>query len=405
MATDYDLKAQILAEHPYHLDLYASRRTFFTRGILSQSGQPVSYDKGAIFYYKKRPFFASLGYRTTTVTTGNESSDSTDYSGSLSHFSGPFQTDAVYSHTDSSTTLGQKTVRTDYLFQNQVRPKWITVISSVESISLGQSDPFSGQQDSKSLYWAERAEASLPWHFDVDASYGYTKETLSGPDVTELATSTRTDDVSFNLTHKLYASLITRYGFRSLRSHSTTGDLTLTSNTLGADYTKKIPWGVLRTGVMVRQYNSGNTGAPGVVNEPQGAALFGEFTLRSQNIDVNTVVVRVSAPVTGFLELLQKDIHYTLAAVGTSVRVRIISLPPDVQSTDPLFVYSFSVSYSIISDNVQFRTSEFSYNLSLSLFNDLLNPYFNYTSITQDITSGTIPGGARAVNPIQAAFV
>ena len=45
---------------------------------------------------------------------------------------------------------------------------------------------------------------------------------------------------------------------------------------------------------------------------------------------------------------------------------------------------------------MQFRTSEFSYNLSLSLFNDLLNPYFNYTSITQDITSGTIPGGAES---------
>jgi hypothetical protein len=129
------------------------------------------------------------------------------------------------------------------------------------------------------------------------------------------------------------------------------------------------------------------------------------FILNGLNIDISSIVVKVRDP--NDPNILSQPLDpsmYVTTVIGPNVQVTVLTVPPDFLSALPNFEYTFEVSYSL-SSNVQIRTEEFAYRLSLYLFDNLLNPYFNYSRVTQETTSGTIPGGPENSTSYTAGII
>ncbi len=92
-----------------------------------------------------------------------------------------------------------------------------------------------------------------------------------------------------------------------------------------------------------------NEGESAVFNEIHDAQFPGGFTLNQQDVNLSTIVVSIVSPTTGNLIVLQEGINYMAFVIGVQTTVQILSLPPEILSSDPLFVYSFRVSYRAVS--------------------------------------------------------
>jgi hypothetical protein len=395
---DYEFRAVVLPEHPYNLELYAIRTNPFIPGRLSPGISTVSYDNGAILKYKKMPFFGMLGYTTSEIDTFDTSVKSDALNANAGYAIDWMTTSASASRT-TTTALSASGTTESYSAQNnlQLIKRRLFIVSDANIDRLNQEDE-SGFLNDRRFAWNEQVGAELPWRFSASLIYNHfsdTSETNSGVPSENTLTS-KSDNVAFSITHRLFASVVTTYNFTYEKTGSTTGDYQLLGNGINAVYTKNIPGGQVFVTFTADTSHTDETGSPTIVSEIHNAALFGQFTLQKSDVDVQTIVVRVKDPISGLLVDLQNNANYLVFQVGNTVQIVVTSLPPDVQGTNPpTFVYEFRVSYSVTTQNATLQTNDIGYSVKFALFDSLLNPYYNYLHSTQTLLSGTLLGGTE----------
>lgn len=170
-ANEYEFKTMILPEHPYTLELFTSRKTYFAHGRLSKGIKPVSYIKGATFHYKKRPILLDATYILNTVTTKLYTTDSKTYAVSSTYFRHPIHNVAGFSHSDSASSNNAKNKRDYYFLENELEFNKIRLNSGVNFNRSEQksSEIYSMRDDT--LSWRERLDIELPWNLKIGRAH------------------------------------------------------------------------------------------------------------------------------------------------------------------------------------------------------------------------------------------
>lgn len=400
---EYEFRTMFLPEHNYNLEFFALRTNPSIPGKSTWGTHPVITTEGTQFTYKRSPVFFRSGYNVSTLESGNSTTDTDTFITNAAYELENFSLAGSYSRTNSHTTSGSQSsdaTSDKYSIQNEIRliENRIILTSdvSMNSYTAESSSPSPGattSQEGSRLAWTERLNMVLPWNFNALASYNHYEDTQKSIRVgfTEDERTATNDFTGVSLTHKLYESLSSAYNFRYATSNTPTGDSKVTTNSLNVTYTKKIPGGRFTGGGFTSKSISDTTRTPSVVNEVHYAQILGEFTLSGTDIDETTIRVDVRDTVTGaFVNMLNTD--YRVLPVGNTARIQILSVPAQVLNPDPSYVYEFQVAYYSISGSSKFETSILGYSLKFALFNNVLNPYYDYSHQTEKILSGSITG-------------
>ncbi len=407
-ATQYELRARILPQHPYNLELYTSRQEPFTEQSVYSSVRPVTYEKGAIFNYQRSSLFFNGTYRLTT----NESSDTTNSTTtnvSVGYNIGHAASTVAYSNADTSSVSGRTSSQSTYNISNQLNFEKISLLdymslSSILGLTTNTRKDPSESQDEQDLEWSEQLHLDLPWNFKSNISYNLSKDTIKSA-VTAPATATnQSNDTSrfiASLTHRLFRSLTTNFTYSSAVTTSEGGQSSGDAQSAAVTYTKMIPGGVLTLGGSGSIATTANNGPVTSLNEVHTAKATGAdfFTLQQGTIDQTSITIDVVAPQSGFTFLLTNNVNYRIDTVGNAFRITILTLNGIAGFTpdpDPNYVYSFKVTYSSTSGKFGLRTTSTGYSAGLQLFNNLVNPYYSYSLTSQNVVSGFYPGGPQS---------
>jgi hypothetical protein len=401
-AKEYNFSMYVLPKHPYNLYLYGYRTEPLVVSELGVQPPSVETGKGAVFRYKKKPYFFNIKYNTTTLETEsgpatvNMFNTSGTYFKEFSKGSKMFFT-GEYEHRNFSSPAAPAGTSNDYSFSNYIGYRPVDLTSSVAKNTFDQ-ETSTGRLKNDGFSWTESLAASLPLNFDAGLSYQYQKNTSTVEESTspfsELSSTGK--GIGFTLTHRLYESLRSSYGLRFDSTTSPSGDTSETTHSLTFNYTKNIPWGRLLTGADFEKSTIENSGETMIVNEPHVATpVPGSFTLGQQEADSSTIKLFVKSPLppSEFISL-QENVHYIVTPLGNTFQITIINLPSQFILPG---VFDFFVSYSVQAANFKLRMDNFSYNFSLDLFNGLLNPYYIYSTTTSSMVSGALPEGTAAV--------
>lgn len=395
-ASEYHFRMIVLPEHPYNLELYTLRIEPLTRQAFSTQSSAVGFSKGAIFRYKEKPYFVTLSYVDTTNETSLSSFNTKSYHGSGTYYKeyrggNTLSFSGSYDHRNSTSSLSS--------FEGSSDSASLSNKISLKNVSLGSALGYSSIKqggaaisvDNNVLSWTENLSARLPWNFATSLTYNLSKgeSSFETPASPETKTTSTGNNFRYDLSHRLYYSLFTQYSFGYNSLSSNQGDSKMASNTLSVNYAKNIPRGRLSAGASYSLSNHDRKGGAFVANELHtGVAVPGFFILNSQGVDLATLIILLRDPQPPFeLVSLIENVDYTVTVIGRTVRIDILTLPPQFPVPG---TYDFLASYSLASRNVEFETTTTSYNISLNLFNDLINPYYSHLSTKQRILSGSL---------------
>lgn len=389
---EYGLRAKILPEHPYNLELFALRFEPVTSNPYGPALHSITEEKGALFRYARKPLFLNLDAIDSSTTSGASSADSRTYRASGTYLIGPTSNTASYSRSDSVDSLGSRIVQDTSLFGNQLALEPLFLTSRLEGRKQRQNSFSAPPMGTEGFSWSEQLQSDLPWRFRTTASYNLQRNTVTNGTMTGQAgtgTSNKTDSRGLALSHRLYESLTTEIGMNRTFFQSMSGNTDSRSRYLSLFYTKKVPKGVLTASANLREALSDRNGAPLVLQESHSAVISGDFPLNAQSVDVTTISVWVKDPATGGLILLTNT-QYLVQLVGASVRIIILALPaPFTAGT----VYEFLVSYAVVPADVELETTSESYAIRAHLLDNLVSPYCSRSFMTQKVLSGALPGG------------
>jgi hypothetical protein len=391
---EYEFRAVLLPEHPYNLELYTLRRDRYLRGRVLPGFDTVGRHSGAVFKFKRRPYLFRLSYELSDLESRYFSENTKTLSSNAVYFKewGTFAGGYSHMDTDSSYSRFSADYSSDECsFQNQLRffQNRLYLDTNLSRISFNQ-ESFSETMDDKRLMFDEKLDINLPRNLHLNGYFNRFDETtkmqFTNPvEKTELTATT--NNVGFTLQHKLYQSLVTVYNFNYLSLESTTGDSKGPLQSLSTSYTKKFPLGLLLAGLSFSTSKIERTGAPAVISETSSAKIFGEFTLKSTDIDKSTINIWVKSALTGSLVRLTRDVHYLVFTTGNNVKIQIISIPVEALSPDLFYNYEFHVTYKLIRENASIETNTYGGSLRLGLFDHFFNPYVSYFRSKQDIVS------------------
>src|SRR5208283_1663522 len=360
--TEYEIRANILPQHPYNLELYKLSSIAAIPGGLSTQSTVKTGAQGAIFKYLNRPLQFSSRYSSITTTSTNNTSDSTLYAfdGSYS-FRDTNSSAGLLRNNTSNSYQDIRDIVDTYYFENNIGSSNISLLSDVKATDEQQQSSVPTSLDDRRFLWTENLNVKLPWHFTSYANYDRTTDStkIGETGITPASkVASTTDNANFMLTHQLFESLTTSYSRGCITTISPGSESKDSSYSLSSNYIKKIPWGVLSAGVSGGNSIDNRSGQPVFVNESHTAKLkFGEntFTLNTANVETDSLVVEVVMPQGSALINLTKD-EYSLNTIGTTLQLTIINLPPVVMQPDLEFVYSFQVTYSAVPANVKLET-------------------------------------------------
>jgi hypothetical protein len=389
VSEEYDLRAWILPEHPYNLEVYTSRRNPLLGGRITPGTDLVSQEKGVIGRYTRMPLFLEVGTNDVS-TTGQYSYRSATSYASGSYFLGPTATTATYSHVTATNAAAVSTIRDRYYAVNDISVPLLTLQSRWELQDDHQEEPTTAPADTERMNWMEDLSFPLPGNFRTDLNYSVSRDRVMSmaaapPPFDSIFTRTENERVS--VSHDLYASLRTSYNINYTVMDSTGGESRNAIQTLNALYTKRIPKGRLTAGGSLSSTNQERRGAP-VVFETHQTAAPGVFDLNLPLADVSSVSVWVVDP-SGALVPLVAGMHYTMSPSGPPWQITISAFLP----VPPASSYTFIVTYTPVSANVELHSEGAAYNLSLELFDSRINPYYNHMDLQQEVVSGFLPGG------------
>ena len=402
-AFEYDARLLFLPEHPYNLELFATRTEplFREENAIEHTALSTSY--GADLRYRQRPWLFharvsdegidSAGVSTDVkqlVLDGKYYKDFGD--GKLVSF------DARYNPVRTLTSDGFRSDTDNAFFGNTLGAGRFRLYSNVNLGDLTQQGGAATlQADSRLLSWYEQLTGDLPWNFRLELFWRYFDSQSTYGNQLDPAGTTLTSvirDAEATLRHSLYESLQSYYTFRWNSGESSGGTSTSLTNFLSFNYTKRIDdvRGRLDLGLNLGKGDVRNTGQTQVVDEPHpGVAVPGTIRLLQPGADPQSVLVLVRSPAPPYdLVRLIEGVHYTVATVGNSLEITVVTLPPEFAVPGR---FDFRVSYSLLAGNYEATTKTFGQNGSLALFDNLVTPYYSYSSVRWTTVSGTAPGG------------
>ncbi len=390
---EYDLRAWLLPEHPYNLELYTVRRNPLLAGRLQPGSNIVSYEKGATFRYLWMPWSFETGVNQVNTSGNNTFAyDSHGVFAAGSAFLGPTTTSASYFRTVTEELSGvRENTRDRYYLSNRISQPLFTLNSRVEQQEEHRGGLTRMPATDDRLNWNEDITIPLPAHFLASAFYNVDRERTSmlffPPDLPEQSFS-RTETGRFTLNHILYASLRTNYSVQYLDIGSSTGNSDSVSQSVSTVYTKLIPGGRLTLGGLLNRGEQTRKGAPTTLREAHQIVAPGSFFLNGTQVNISTISVWIQDP-PGSPVLLQ-PFQYQVNQAGPRTEIQILSLPVPFALGIP---HQFLVDYQTIPADVALLNRQTGYNLRLELFNNTMNPYYNHSSNEQRVVSGRIPGG------------
>lgn len=394
---EYDFRAMVLPEHPYNLELFSFKLEPLAKGgFSSESSQSVSYSKGAIFRYKRKPYFLNVHY----LNNSGESTSST-YETSKYGFLGTYYKErkggntysfsASYDH-QTSDSSGSSGTSNEAALTNSLALKLFRLSSGLTYHDSKQDSGVHQLSISGNGYsWTERGQVNLPWNLSADISSGLNKESVetSAPSMETTDVSNTTKSAAFSLRHKLYESLLSSYslGYGSVDSES--GGSSSLSQGLAFAYKKKIPGGLLRANFSISRSNNDSEGVLSIVNETHSSVQIpGRFTLDNDDVNIGTIIVWLRSPIVpGELVLLQQNVDYVITPFGKSAQIEIINLPAQFSVPGS---YDFNVSYDLNKRNARFQTDNLSYSIGFDLFRGRFSPYYNHTETEQTLLEGSV---------------
>jgi hypothetical protein len=392
VSEEYDIRAWILPEHPYNLEVYTTRRNPILGGRIAPGPDLVSHEKGAIGRYTRMPLFLEVGTNDVSTTGQNSYRSETSYA-SGSYFLGPTSTTATYNHVTSTNAAAVSTIRDRYYAVNDISLPLFTLQSRWEFQDDLQEGPGMAPADMERTNWMEDLSFPLPGNFRTDLTYSVSRDRVASmaaapPPFDSVLTRTENERVS--LSHDLYASLRTSYNMNYTVLDSTGGESRTAAQSLNVLYTKRITGGRLTAGGYLSRMNQERRGAP-VVLETHETTATGIFDLNLPLSDLSSVAVWVVDP-SGALVPLILHLHYEVQPSGSLRSIDIISLPvpPWLPASGS---YTFKVTYAPVAADFELLNDGSAYNLSLELFDNLVNPYYNHSNLRQELISGFIPGG------------
>jgi hypothetical protein len=386
---EYDVRARVLPEHPYNLELFALRLRPVTRNRYTPDVRSTTDERGVVFRYTQKPLFLDLS-AIDISTAGTTSSDATTYRAAGSYTAGPASTSGGYSRTGATAFPDEHTVKNTYFIMNHLDLKPVFLTSRIDGSGQRQEALFSPSLDAKTFSWTEQLQAELPFRFSAAASCGIQRNEVTASGLAADGESTNeTDSFGLVLSHRLYESLTTEYGMTATSMESTGGSVDTRNQYLFANYSKKVPTGRLTANISLRRTVSQKAGAPVILQESHTASISGDFTLNAQSVNEATLAVWVKDPATGSLIPLALSTHYAVQTVGETVRVVIIALPAPFLPATP---YEFLASYAVLPARGELETWGESYTLRASLFENLVAPYYSHAVMTQKVLSGAFPG-------------
>lgn len=392
---EYDFRTLILPEHPYNLELFSRRKNPFLKGRYTAGLNPVTYQHGANLYYHIPSLALQLGYGIDKLHSGTERSNTEYLRFTGSHVHNPFSTRLTVEGSKSKSTSVSKSRTLNVYFYNDVVKRMFSFISTA-GLRRYEQDFSDYDFTDKNINWKERLKLRPFKNLRVNAEYNLYKTTRKRSN--ELSSD---KDVTYGggLFYKLYRSLTINYDLTKSEITSDSSSSDILTHLLTLHYRKRIPRGILYINFEGRNSRTERKGAIKKISEEHNATLLSpldKFTLDQTNIDVKSIVVWVVEPPTGNLFELTRDVHYRLKIIGNQVEVQIISidgLSPFIHGPGP---FVFRIDYSLIPQDNVFDTKTYGYGIRLSLLDDLLSPYYQYSKTTQNVKKGQIPGGPES---------
>src|SRR3990172_6680487 len=123
IASGYDFTMIILPEHPYNLQLFARRYEPLSKQTLASQAPSVNYSKGAIFTYKKKPYFVTLSYVNNITEATQSTYTNTSYSANATYYkqysdNRLLALSGSYNHRDFSSSLSSADNSSDDIYLN-----------------------------------------------------------------------------------------------------------------------------------------------------------------------------------------------------------------------------------------------------------------------------------------------
>jgi hypothetical protein len=397
---EYNVRAILLPEHPYNLEVFASRLEPLVPHALSEQSSTVTYSKGAFFRYKLKPFFANMSYVDNSTETDQATYDSTAYHASGAYYKEYVGGDVLsitgaYDRRESSSGVSSFDATSEsYSLANSIVLRNASLGSALVWVKVDQGGGFTLKNELFS--WTENLGLTLPWNFSTNLGYTYAKDksTTATAISPEEEITTDINAFRFQLNHKLYASLSSNYTFGYEKRESPRGEGKVNSNAFNVNYVKNIPRGRMRLNAGYSRTKTENIGNSVVANEPHnGVDVPGFFEINASDVDLSQPFVVYVETATGPRQLTE-NFNYTLTVLPTKIRVDIINLfnlLPDNISL-PFGTYNFLVSYALSTTSTELETTSYFFGASANLYNDMVNPYYLHYNTKQTQLSGTFLG-------------
>ncbi|MBF0559993.1 MAG: hypothetical protein HQL08_14575, partial [Nitrospirae bacterium] len=405
MGIGYDVHLKILPEHPYNLELFSLRGIGFSPGG-TQSGQQTNDQYGAIFTYYETPYSLNATYILSSEKSDKFSSDSPSLIVFGGHSADFTTTSLLYQHmtsrTDFTTSASlnrSDTTKDDYNLSNTLKYRNAALASSVNlALSDQKTVPSSSDVAMRFLSWNESMTWRLPWNFHSSFTFSRIATSMNSKEEgTDTSTSNTSYNKGFSVGHQLFESLQTEYTMSFLNDQSSDNARSNgTSQGLTVTYIKKIPGGSMNISLVGGDTVESRNGTIVIIGEPHAAKLSApdnQVVLGKTSVQLSTIVVKVRIPGTETVYELPNT-YYLVTMKGLYPVVTIYDLPsdPPVKQIDPNFNYSFTVSYSLVPDNVKLHTSQKGYAMHFVLFDNFLAPFYQYSSSRQKVLAGTLNG-------------
>jgi hypothetical protein len=401
---EYNANFLILPEHPYKLRLFASRAEPLYKDLFSSQNHSIETNKGAVFSYKKKPYFFHLKYLANTFETEHNATDLKTFSTDGTYFK-EYQNEqklsltGAYTYTSFSSPSQLKGSSNQFSFSNDISLKTkdslktLDLTSNLSKNTFAQESPFSRSLDNDQLFWQERIRAQLPLNFRTDLSYSYQKNmsaigALGASPGGSISDASKKTELS--ITHLLYKSLHTTYIFRYDILNSIGGRQVSTGHSLSTIYTKAIPWGRVMAGLNLGRTKADSKGRTSIDNESHAATpVPGSFVLNAESVDPATVRVFMKSTLPPFeLILLEENINYTATLLGNKLKIDVLNLPARFILPG---TFDFLLTYTLISGNFELQSETVGYNLNFFLFDDIVNPFFSTLTTKSRVRSGIFP--------------
>lgn len=397
-AFEYDARLFFLPEHPYNLQLFASRYEPMFKQQAATRHDSVADTYGTLLRYRRKPYFFNASFIDTTLDSSGSSSNvkrlglDGEY---FKRFGNGYEVSMNGAVKPSwyDDSEGLQGTSEEYLLGNFVNLKRVRLNSSISQNSFEEDQDPDQSYDADQFQWWEMMSVYLPMGFRTNLTYRYhdNESTVANAWQPERKFSDDGNNVQLDVIHRLYDSLDTTYRLLHDSRNSAGGETTLLGQSLSVDYNKRIPRGRFATGLSLGRSDTDNTGFADIVNDPYIAtAVPGTFALRQQNVDPQSIVVFLKSPLPPFdTILLVEGVHYQTNTSIEPFEIQVFGLPAEFVIPG---TYDFFVSYSLLGGDFELRTDTLGTNVTFELFDDLLTPFFRYLALRSDVLSGQFPG-------------